>query len=105
METSKRRSARYGLPISHLASHILGTMMYALSGDWKRIYGHPIYFAETFIDPTRFRRTYYRAANWMYLGKTTGRCKNDHTYRRDQAIKEVLGYALTPRFRDLLSQL
>jgi hypothetical protein len=36
--------------IPHLASHVLGRMMRALSGDWERMYGHPVYFAETFID-------------------------------------------------------
>jgi hypothetical protein len=91
--------------VPHLASHILGTMVHRLSGDWEGMYGHPIYFAETFIDPTRFRGTCYRAANWVLLGKTTGRGKNDQTYRPNRTIKEVLGYALTPRFRDLLSQL
>jgi hypothetical protein len=79
--------------------------MRVLSGDWERMYGHPVYFAETFIDPTRFRGSCYRAANWVFLGKTTGRGKNDHTYRPNRTIKEVLGYALTPRFRELLSQL
>ena len=46
-----------------------------LSDDWQRMYGHPIYFLETFIDPERFRGTCYRAANWVVLGKTTGRGK------------------------------
>jgi hypothetical protein len=91
--------------VPHLASHILGTMVHRLSGDWERVYGHPIYFVETFIDPTRFRGTCYRAANWVLMGKTTGRGKNDQTYRPNRTIKEVLGYALTPRFRDLLSQI
>jgi hypothetical protein len=43
--------------VLHLASHILGRVRNSLSRDWKRIYGHPIYFAETFIDPARFRGT------------------------------------------------
>jgi hypothetical protein len=45
---------------------------------WGQMYGHPVYFAETFIDPGRFRGTCYRAANWKFLGLTTGRGKNDH---------------------------
>lgn len=90
--------------IPHLASHLLGKMTRALSGDWERMYGHPIYFAETFIDPGRFRGTCYRAANWVLLGHTTGRGKNDHTNKPNRPIKEVLGLPLTPRFRQLLSQ-
>jgi hypothetical protein len=91
--------------VPHLASHLLGKMTRALSGDWERMYGHPIYFAETFIDPGRFRGTCYRAANWVLLGYTTGRGKDDHTNKPNRPIKEVLGLPLTPRFRQLLSQL
>jgi len=90
--------------VPHLASHLLGKMTRALSDDWERMYGHPIYFAETFIDPGRFRGTCYRAANWVLLGHTTGRGKNDHTNKPNRPIKEVLGLPLVPRFRELLSQ-
>src|SRR6267143_7159478 len=57
--------------VPHLASHILGCVVSRLSRDWERVYGHPVYFAETFIDPARFRGTCYRAANWQPLGLTT----------------------------------
>ena len=90
--------------VPHLASHILGRMTSQLSSEWERMYGHPVYFAETFIDPTRFRGTCYRAANWKFLGLTTGRGKNDHTYKPNRPLKEVLGLSLTPRFRELLRQ-
>lgn len=90
--------------VPHLASHILGRMAAVLSADWEQLYGHPVYFAETFIDPGRFRGTCYRAANWQFLGLTTGRGKNDHTYKPNRPIKEVLGLALTRRFRELLGQ-
>ena len=91
--------------VPHLASHILGKVTRALSEDWERMYGHPVYFAETFIDPGRFRGTCYRAANWQLLGLTTGRGKNDQTNKPNRPIKEVLGLPLTARFREHLSQL
>lgn len=91
--------------VPHLASHILGKVTRALSADWERMYGHPVYFAETFIDPGRFRGTCYRAANWQLLGLTTGRGKNDQTNKPNRPIKEVLGLPLTRRFREYLSQL
>lgn len=91
--------------VPHLASHLLALMTRVLSADWERMYHHPVYFAETFIDPTRFRGTCYRAANWVFLGHTTGRGKNDHTNKPNRPIKEVLGLPLTPRFRELLSQI
>jgi len=90
--------------VPHLASHILGKMTSQLVQDWERMYGHPVYFAETFIDPGRFRGTCYRAANWKLLGRTTGRGKASNSYKANRPIKEVLGFPLTPRFRELLSQ-
>jgi hypothetical protein len=91
--------------VPHLASHLLGRMAAILSDDWRRMYSHPIYFAETFIDPGRFRGTCYRAANWQLLGLTTGRGKNDQTNKPNRPIKEILGLPLTPRFREHLTQL
>ena len=41
--------------VEHLASHLLGRMARMLSGEWERVYGHPVYFAETFVDAGRFR--------------------------------------------------
>jgi hypothetical protein len=90
--------------VEHLASHLLGRMAKRLSQDWERVYGHPIYFLETFVDPERFRGTCYRAANWVLLGRTTGRGKNDQTNRPNRSIKEVLGCPLTRRFRQLLQE-
>jgi len=90
--------------VEHLASHLLGRMAQRLSADWERVYGHPLYFLETFVDPERFRGTCYRAANWVLLGRTTGRGKDDQTNRPNRSIKEVLGYPLTRRFRQLLQE-
>jgi hypothetical protein len=91
--------------VPHLASHILGRMARTLSSDWQRVYAHPIYFVETFIDRQRFAGTCYRAANWTVLGETTGRGKDDLTHKANRSIKEVLGYPLVKDFRRRLSQL
>jgi uncharacterized protein DUF4338 len=85
--------------VEHLASHLLGRMAKVLPLDWQRVYGHPIYYLETFIDPQRFRGTCYRAANWQVLGMTTGRGKDAPTHRPNRPIKEVLGYPLVKDFR------
>ena len=90
--------------VPHLASYLLGRIARLLSQDWERLYGHPIYFLETFIDPERFRGTCYRAANWVLMGRTTGRGKDDHTNHPNRSIKEVLGYPLHRRFRQLLGE-
>jgi len=62
--------------VEHLASHILGRMAARISDDWQHMYGHPIYFLETFVDPERFRGTCYRArpTGWCWA-RTTGRGK------------------------------
>ena len=90
--------------VTHLASHLLGRLARELSNEWERVYNHPVYFLETFVDPTRFRGTCYRAANWVYLGQTTGRGKDDQTNRPNRTLKDVLGYPLTKRFRELLGR-
>jgi hypothetical protein len=90
--------------VPHLASHILSRVTATLSRDWEQIYGHPIWFVETFIDPERFRGTCYRAANWVLLGRTTGRGKDDLTHRQNRSIKEVFGLPLTRKFREALSR-
>ena len=75
-----------------------------MSADWQALYAHPIYFAETFIDPERFRGTCYRAANWTVLGSTTGRGKDAPTRQANRSIKQVLGYALVKDFRQHLCE-
>ena len=110
---ARRRNVRYlaynsrflilpWVKVPHLASHLLGRMARTLSGDWERLYGHPIYYLETFVDPARFRGTCYLAANWIALGETTGRGHNARTKKATQPKKEVLGYPLVKNFRELL---
>ena len=91
--------------VRHLASHLLGRMARVLARDWEQVYGHPIHFLETFVDPQQYRGTCYRAANWIFLGRTTGRGKDDQTNKPNRPIKDVLGYPLCRRFRHVLSQI
>ena len=90
--------------VPHLASHLLGSLSRRLSSDWERVYAHPIYFTETFVDPSRYRGTCYRAANWTYLGMTMGRGKADFTHKPNRPLKQVLGYPLVKDFRRRLSE-
>ena len=88
--------------VPHLASHLLGEMSRRISRDWQDLYGHPVHYLESFVEPGRFRGTCYRAANWRFLGLTTGRGKNSRTRKANRPLKEVLGYPLSKRFRRLL---
>jgi Domain of unknown function (DUF4338) len=91
--------------MKNLASHILGRMAVRISEDWENQYGHPLYFLETFVDPERFPGTCYYAANWVWLGETTGRGKASNSHVPNRSIKHVLGYPLHPSFRQLLGEL
>jgi hypothetical protein len=113
---ARRRNLRYlaynarclilpWVAVPHLASHVLGRMAALVPAEWQRLYGHPIYFLETFIDPARFRGTCYRAANWRGLGRTTGRGHNAPTTRSTRPVKAGLGYPLVPDFRARLTRL
>ena len=88
--------------VPHLASHILGKMTGQLSSTGIGCTAIRCISQRPLSTPAAFRGTCYRAANWKLLGLTTGRGKNDHTYKPNRPIKEVLGLPLTPRFRELL---
>lgn len=90
--------------VPHLASHLLGRMARRVSTDWEILYRHPVYYLESFITPDRHAGTCYKAANWHFLGLTTGRGKDDQTMKPNRPKKEVLGYPLTRHFRELLER-
>ena len=90
--------------VAHLASHVLGRITQRLSADWQAKYGHPIYLLETFVQADRFKGTAYRAANWMRVGQTKGRTRQDRpdgTWHQT-AIKDIYLYPLHRRFRQHL---
>lgn len=91
--------------VAHLASHILSRMAPLVPRDWARIYGHGIYYLETFIDPQRSRGTCYQAANWIVLGLTSRRGHNATSHQRNCPPKQVLGYPLGQHFRRQLTAL
>jgi hypothetical protein len=90
--------------VEHLASHILGRMAKLIPQDWQRIYAHPIYCLETFVDTSRFRGTCYRAANWQVIGTTMGRGHRAPTFEQTRTRKQMLALPLDRRFRELLSE-
>lgn len=90
--------------VAHLASHVLGRITQRLSADWQAKYGHPVYLLETFVQSNRFKGTAYRAANWVRVGQTKGRTRQDRpdgTWHQ-AGIKDVYLYPLHRRFRQHL---
>jgi hypothetical protein len=88
--------------VPHLASHILGRVAHRISSNWLEKYGHPIYLLETFVEQERFQGICYQAANWIYVGQTKGRSRNDRYHSLKATIKDVYLYPLSKRFREAL---
>ncbi len=85
--------------VPHLASHVLGLIARRIRADWQAKYGHPVHALETFVDRSRFKGTCYRAANWIRVGETRGRTRNDRAHRIHVAVKDVYLYPLVANFR------
>jgi len=88
--------------VPHLASHVLGLIARRICSDWQAKYAHPVYAMETFVDRSRFKGTCYRAANWIRLGATQGRTRNDRAHSIKAPIKDVYLYPLSKHFRQEL---
>jgi hypothetical protein len=90
--------------VPHLASLVLSRVVRQVSADWQRKYGHPIYLLETFVQRDRFAGTCYQAANWLRVGQTKGRTRQDSPggQHRQVALKEIYLYPLHPRFAERL---
>jgi hypothetical protein len=55
-----------------LDSKVLALNIKRISSDWLKIYHYPLYMLETFVEQDRFKRTCYKAANWIRVGETKG---------------------------------
>lgn len=88
--------------VKHLASRVLALNLRRLSADWQRIYGHPVYLTETFVDISRFKGTCYRAANWVFAGQTKGSAKKGNAYLYHGQPKAIYLYPLHRHFRRYL---
>ena len=87
-----------GVRVKCLASTILPRITRRIDADWRQRYGHGLELLETFVDTQRFRGTCYRAANWMSLGCTRGRTRQDRNHQITVPCKQVYVYPLGPRF-------
>jgi hypothetical protein len=87
------------IKVKYLASKLLSLSLKRISADWEKIYGHPIYLAETFVDVSRFKGTCYRAANWLEVGQTKGSAKRGNDYHYHGQPKAIYLYPFHPHFR------
>ncbi|MFO7857947.1 MAG: IS4 family transposase, partial [Ectothiorhodospiraceae bacterium] len=90
---------RSAFQLPGLASHVLAKTLRRLPRDWAARYGDEPVLVETFVDRARHRGGCYRAANWVYVGDTRGRGRNDSTYSRARTPKAVYVYPLRRGWR------
>ena len=90
--------------VPHLASHVLGLAVKRLRADWRGRYGYEPVLVETFIEKERFEGTCYRAANWIQVGETQGRGRQDAAHCRRSSIKRIFVYPLGRRARERLCE-
>jgi len=90
------------IKVPHLASYALGACLRQLPLDWKHRYGTDIAMVESFIDKTRYFGTCYKAANWLKIGQTKGRSRQDRDRKLKVSVKYVFVYPLRRDFRKLL---
>jgi len=89
--------------VEHLASHVLAKVARRIRADWVAKYGHPIYILETFVECSRFLGTCYKASNWICVGKTKGRSRNDRYSTLKVPVKDIYLYPLVKRFKEVLN--
>jgi hypothetical protein len=88
--------------VRHLASFVLSRCLGRLRSDWQQIYHQDLALAETFIQKDRFTGRSYAAANWICVGESCGRGRNDRFHKVALPIKTIWLYALQPDFRHIL---
>jgi hypothetical protein len=88
--------------VKGLASSILAHAASQLVDDWRQHYGYKPMLLETLVDTARFNGTCYRAANWIDLGKTSGRGRMDRHHRNDIVPKTIFVFPLRRRVQQAL---
>ena len=91
--------------IPYLASSALSVLARGVAQDWEAVYAVMPTLMETLVDPSRFRGTCYRAANWIHLGQTSGRGRMDSGHEHHGAApKDILVYPLCRKAREKLRE-
>ncbi len=90
--------------VANLASKVLAMAQKRLAKDWQQAYDYRPLLLETYVESKRFAATSYRAANWIYVGRTRGRGRQDRAHRSRQPIKDIYVYSLDPGCRQRLCE-
>lgn len=85
--------------VKNLASHILGKIRRQICEDWFERWNYRPVLIETFVDPNKYEGTCYKAANWKYLGMTTGKGLARRGKKYVTAPKKIYIKVLRKNFR------
>ncbi len=88
--------------VPHLASHALARCVKRLGQDWQQRYGYTPFLLETYVEQERFRGTCYRAANWIRVGETRGRGRQDRERTCHVTVKDIYLYPLSVDVKEIL---
>jgi len=89
----------------NVASRVLSLCQKRLPSDWMRTFHHPLLLVETFVDPSLFEGTIYKAANWRFLGHTKGFQRTRGGYApHGQSAKMVFVYPLQANAQSIMSK-
>lgn len=88
--------------VPNLASHVLSLALQQVAHDWQERYGYRPLLVESFVEAERFTGACYRAANWLEVGRTKGRGRQDREHASGKAVKRVFLYALDAQARQRL---
>jgi len=87
--------------VKNLASRALSMAARRLQKDWLEYYCYAPVLLETFVD-AQYKGTSYKAANWIYLGETKGRGRNDRDKEYALTQKSIYVLPLQKDFRAVL---
>ncbi len=90
---------RSSVSCRNLASHLMGMAIRKLPIDFEFRYGYRPLLLESFVDTNHFTGTCYQAANWLRIGKTKGRGRQDRFNEQAETIKDIYVYPLANDFR------
>ncbi len=88
--------------VKNLASKVLSIAVKEVVKDWEYIYKYRPVLIETFVDIVKYLGTCYKAANWIYLGKTIGKGRCGMKYYVHNQPKAVYAYPLCKNYLTLL---
>ena len=86
----------------NLASQVLGMVQRRFRRDFESRYAIEPYLLESFVDTEAFTGTCYQAANWVKVGRTQGRGRQDRQGFCEQSVKDIYVFVLRPDFRLLI---